>query len=69
MEVSGQTHAPAALPRGSSHGASYIRRTIAGSEAVEKRKICRPVQKSNPGLPARSQSLYRLSYPGSMISE
>jgi hypothetical protein len=38
----------------------------AGLEAVKKREIvsCR---KLNPGLPARSPSLYRLSYPDSSV--
>jgi hypothetical protein len=35
----------------------------AGLDAVTKRKNPRPWWKSNPGLPAHSQSLYWLSYP------
>jgi hypothetical protein len=37
----------------------------AGLDAVSKRKIPSPRRDSNPYHPARSQSLYRLSYPGS----
>jgi hypothetical protein len=36
----------------------------AGLDAVDKRKIF-PYCESNPGRPARSPSLYRLSYPDS----
>jgi hypothetical protein len=38
-------------------------------DTVVKRKIPSPRQESTPGRPARSQSLYRLSYPGSCIWE
>jgi hypothetical protein len=37
----------------------------AGLDAVELRKISCLCRESNPGRPARSPSLYRLSYPGS----
>jgi hypothetical protein len=42
--------------------------SIAGLDAVEKRKIPnsrRESNPSNPNSPARSQSLYRLKYPDS----
>jgi hypothetical protein len=42
----------------------------AGLDVVEKRKILRPYQESNPPNPdcsARSQSLYRLSYSSSLL--
>jgi hypothetical protein len=35
----------------------------AGLDAVEQRKIYCPCRESNPGRPARSPSLYRLSHP------
>jgi hypothetical protein len=37
----------------------------AGLGAVEERNIL-PYRQSNPGRPARSPSLYRLNYPGSL---
>jgi hypothetical protein len=37
--------------------------TRAGLDAVEKRKIPSHRRESNPDRPARSQSLYQLSYP------
>jgi hypothetical protein len=40
----------------------------AGLDIVEKRKISYPYLESNPGRPSRSQSLYRLSYPGCSLS-
>jgi hypothetical protein len=61
MEVSGQLHAPAALPPGKeSPGIHWIGGWVgprAGLDATEKREAlhCR---KSNPG-----PSLYQLSYP------
>jgi hypothetical protein len=41
----------------------------AGLDAMEKRKISFSCRRSNPGRPARSPSLYRLSYPGSYVDE
>jgi hypothetical protein len=42
---------------------------IAGLDAVEQTKISCHCQASNPGRPARSPSLYRLSYPGCRARE
>jgi hypothetical protein len=39
----------------------------AGPDAVSKRKIPSPCRESNPDRPARSESLYRLSYPSYII--
>jgi hypothetical protein len=70
MQVSGQLHKPAALAPGREvpvpiqiGGCVGLR---AGLEAVGKRKIlsCR---ESNPGRPFGSVSLYRLSYPDSVV--
>jgi hypothetical protein len=68
--VSGQLHAPTALPRGKSPRYPLDRRLggpQSGLDDLEKRKFLTP-----PGLelqslsrPARSQSLYRLRYSGS----
>jgi hypothetical protein len=49
-----------------SPGTHWIRGCVgprAGLDAEEKRKIPSPRRESNSHLPARSQSLYRLSYP------
>jgi hypothetical protein len=67
MEVSGQLHAPAALPERAPVGTHCIGGWVllrAGLDAVAKRKFPSPRSDSNPDHPARSQSLYRLSYPG-----
>jgi hypothetical protein len=48
MEVSGQVHAPVALP----HWTGGWVGPSAGLDAVERRKILR--RKSNPGRPART---------------
>jgi hypothetical protein len=63
MEVSGQIHAPAALPQGKSPRYPLYKR-LGGPQSRSGRH--------GPGLeprplsrPARSQSLYRLRYPGS----
>jgi hypothetical protein len=40
---------------------------LSGLHAVEKRKIPFARRESKPGRPARSPSLYRLSYPSSLI--
>jgi hypothetical protein len=69
MGVSGQHHAPAALyPRGIDPGTHWTRGWVgprAGLDAEARRKILCLCRGSNPGLPVRSQTLYRLSYPGS----
>jgi hypothetical protein len=69
--VSGQLHAPAALPPGKSPRYPFYRR-LGGPQSRSGRygevKIIYPIgtrTPAPPGRPARSQSLYRLSYPGS----
>jgi hypothetical protein len=70
MEVSGQLHAPAALPLdknvASTHWIGVWVGIRACLEAVEKRKIlhCR---ESNPDHAAHSLLLYQLSYPDSYL--
>jgi hypothetical protein len=70
MEVSGQLHAPAALPPGKEPpGAHWIGGWVdlrAGLDDLEKRKfLALPGLELRPlGRPVRSQSLYRLRYPG-----
>jgi hypothetical protein len=74
MEVSGELHAPAALPPGKEPPGTYCVggwvNPRAGLDHLERRKFL-----TLPGLelrplrrPARSQSLYRLSYPGSFAT-
>jgi hypothetical protein len=70
--VSGQLHAPAALPPGKSPRYSFYRR-LGGPQSRSGRygevKTFYPTgtrTPAPPGRPARSQSLYRLSYPGSI---
>jgi hypothetical protein len=69
--VSGQLHARAALPPGKSPRYPFYRR-LGGPQSRSGRygevKIFYPTETRTaapPGRPARSQSLYRLSYPGS----
>jgi hypothetical protein len=67
--MSTKLHVPAALPMGKAHGIHWIGGCLgprAGSDDVEKRKFL-----TLPGLelrllgrPTRSQSLYKLRYPG-----
>jgi hypothetical protein len=64
--MSGQFHATAALPPGTHWIGGWVD-PRAGLDEVKKRKLFTlPVLELRPlGRPARSQSLYRLSYPGS----
>jgi hypothetical protein len=69
MEESGQLHAPAALPPGKepSPGIHWVGGLVgprAGLNTMEKRKIL-TLAGIDPCGPARSTSLYELSYPGS----
>jgi hypothetical protein len=66
--VSGQLHAPAALPPGKSPRYPFYRRLgrpQSRSGRYVEVKIFYSNSRPPPGCPARSQSLYRLSYPGS----
>jgi hypothetical protein len=69
MGVSGQRHAPAALyPGERTPGTHWIGGWVgprAGLDAGARRKILCPCWGSNPDHPARSQTLYCLSYRGS----
>jgi hypothetical protein len=71
--VSGKLHAPADLPPGKSPRYPFYRR-LGGPQSRSGRygevKIFYPTGNQTPappGRPARSQSLYRLSFPGSNI--
>jgi hypothetical protein len=67
--VSGQLHAPTALPSSKEHPDTYWTGgwvgPRAGVDPVEKRKISLACRELNLCRPARMQSLYRLSYTGS----
>jgi hypothetical protein len=71
MEVSGQLHAPAALPPGKSPWYPLDRRlggpqSRSGRGGLEKNTQLPPgIEPQNPDRPARSPALYRLSYYGS----
>jgi hypothetical protein len=61
MKVNGQLHAPAFLHLGRLGGPQGR----SGRCGVEKNLL--PLPESNPGRRFRSLSLYRLSYPGSLV--
>jgi hypothetical protein len=69
MEVSGQLHAPAALPPGKSPWYP-LDRSLGGPQSRSGRggfrKIPSTRWESNPDRPARSPALYRLSYHDSL---
>jgi hypothetical protein len=73
MEVSGQLHAPAALPPGKSLWYPLDRRlggpqSRSGRGGEEKNPQLPPgIEHYNPDRPARSPALYRLSYHGSLL--
>jgi hypothetical protein len=70
MEVSSQLHAPGRFnPEEITRGTHWIGGWVgprAGLDTVSKIKIPSPHRESNSDRPARSQSLYRLSYLGSL---
>ena len=67
MGVGGQRHAPAALHPGKTRYPLYRRRGGPQGRSVRVRKIFPPTGFRSPDRPARSESLYRLSYPGSLM--
>jgi hypothetical protein len=70
MEVSGQLHAPTTLHSGKERWYP-LDRTLGGPKSRSRRcgegKKLLHCRESKPGRPARSSSLYRLSYPKSWI--
>jgi hypothetical protein len=69
--VGGQQHAPAALPqeRTGTHCTGGWVGPRAGLNVCEKFRPRRDFFKTrSPDPPARSQSLYRLSYPGTLLT-
>jgi hypothetical protein len=72
LEVSGQLHAVAALPRVKAPGIHWIGGWVdirVGLDDVEKRKFLTVpgLELRSLGRPARSQSLYRLRYSVTII--
>ena len=64
MGVGGQHHAPAALPPGNNRYPLYSRLGGPQGRSGRVRKISPPTGIRSPDRPGRSESLYRLSYPG-----
>ena len=63
MGVGGQRNAPAALPPGKTRYPLYRRLGGPQGRSGQVRKISSATGIRSPDCPARSQSLYRLSYP------
>jgi hypothetical protein len=66
--VGGHRHAPAALPPGKTQ--YPLHRRLGGPQGRSRKvlKISPPIGIRSPDRPARSESLYRLSYPGPPLS-
>jgi hypothetical protein len=60
MELNGPLHVTATLPRGKEP--QYPLGPRADLDVMKRRKISCPCRESNPGRPAHSPSLHRLSY-------
>jgi hypothetical protein len=63
MGVGGQRHAPATLPR-ERPGTHFIGGWVGPSVGMDGCGKSRPHRIRSPDRPGRSESLYRLSYPG-----
>ena len=68
MGVGGQRHAPAALPPGKTRYPLFRRLGGPQSRSGRVRKISPLTGIRSPDRPARSESLYRLSYPDSPLN-
>jgi len=66
--VGGLHHAPAALPRGKIWYPLYRRLGGPQGRSGQLRKISPPIGIQSPDHPARSESLYRLSYRGPLTA-
>jgi hypothetical protein len=62
--VGGQRHAQAVLPPGKARYPFYRRQCGPQGRSGQMREISPPSRIRSPDRPARSESLYRLSYPG-----
>ena len=67
MGVGGQRHAPAVLIRGKTRYSLNGRLGGPQGRSERVRKIMPPTGIRYPDRPARSKSLYRLSYPGPLL--
>jgi hypothetical protein len=65
MEVGCQRHAPAALPQGKSRYPFVSKSGWASEPVWTGEENLAPTGIRSPDRPARSESLYRLTYPGS----
>jgi hypothetical protein len=61
--MGGQRHAPAALPPGKRTRVDCLGGWVGLKSGLDECRKSRPYRDSTPDLPARSESLYRLSYP------
>jgi len=68
LDGGGQRHAPTALPPGKTWYPLYRRVGGPQGRSGRVRKIFTPPGFDPPDRPARSESLYRLSYPGSFFA-
>jgi hypothetical protein len=64
MEVGGQRHAPATLPPGKEPGTHFIGGWVRPRAVMHCWGKYRPTGIRSSDRPARSESLYRLSYSG-----
>ena len=67
MWVGGQRHAAAALPPGKTRHQLYTRLDGPQDQSGRVRKISRSPGFDPPTVQPRSESLYRLSYPGPQV--
>ena len=61
--MSGQQHAPTALYHRDKPGTHFTGGCVGPRAGLDGRKFSSPIRIRSPDRPARSQSLYRLSYP------
>jgi hypothetical protein len=64
MRVGGQLHAPATLPPGKIPVTHFIGGWVGPRACLDGCRKSRPTGIRSPDRPARSESLYRLRYPG-----
>jgi hypothetical protein len=67
--VGGQCHAPAVLPPGKAQYPLYRRLGGPQGRSGQVQEISPPTGIRSPDRPARSKSLYRLSYPAIYVTE
>jgi hypothetical protein len=67
MRVGGQLHAPTALLSGKRPGTHCIGGWVGPRAGLDATENLTPTGIRSPDRPARSESLYRLRYPGPLI--